>query len=801
MASRDRRPTNSGLPPPQIRLSKTYTSGFPSYGSRKPGYPQEDPLPPLLLVPEEVLDRKRQADPRGLSAAAPARKKSTGNLSLFIPGLTPRDSLSAHALAAEASVPAAPSFAGPNAPEATQDGSTQQRLLPKKRASKIPESISLQNFKRATRSSVFRSNKKPEAFPFESFGRGTKTGVDKMDRRTRKTRQSDAIQTLPPLTSRPKYGEAKPVIRKFTPNTLRRRLEQPLPLVPPPVPYVSKREERLKRQSEEHIREQQKQRLKRLSQETLLQQRQPRIRRQSQSQDSLLQLQGQSRLRRPSQDSMIQQQRQSRLGRSSQDSLLQQQRQSRLRRSSQDSLIQQQRQSRLGRLSQDSLIRQQRQSRLGRSSQDSLLQQRRESGIRRQSQDPLPRRQHQSRLARQPQEDLVQQQKRQSMLIRQSTEEILHQQRHRAMLRRKSQEALLRQQKDHAALQRRQAQDELIKEQRRQTLLRRQSQESITEKPLQSRLRRTSQERVLPQRGLSRIRRTSQDSISMQQRRPTLAPQPHQNIVQPAPKQQSYAPVRRQSQESLLQNSTYYLRQSQENLNANSDIPEKRPAGAQRRHTTLEEDLNAWKEKYHTIANLPSMTQKQEPMVDTRRKAVAATLNSLKVFKTQSTGIDLERVSTLKGRRELDTSSNRTLASLFDRPDEYSRKIGLPQRDTKQYREEEFDVALPTHEPSKLSNQHEDMDATKLWNYREMHRVSKSTQSFWVGRYISLRDRMLNTYPYEREDTRNRLLWEIFAKEVVEALGDDKWDEFVRFKNNMRKHCWEIQDREREDSE
>jgi hypothetical protein len=60
---------------------------------------------------------------------------------------------------------------------------------------------------------------------------------------------------------------------------------------------------------------------------------------------------------------------------------------------------------------------------------------------------------------------------------------------------------------------------------------------------------------------------------------------------------------------------------------------------------------------------------------------------------------------------------------------------------------------------------------------------------------------MINTYPYEKEETRNKMLWEIFAREVDEALGMEKWDEFVRFKNNMSKHLREVEKREREDSD
>jgi hypothetical protein len=145
-------------------------------------------------------------------------------------------------------------------------------------------------------------------------------------------------------------------------------------------------------------------------------------------------------------------------------------------------------------------------------------------------------------------------------------------------------------------------------------------------------------------------------------------------------------------------------------LTSSQQVSDRKLVGTHRRHTTLEENLKAWKEKYHTIANLPTRFPQPETEMEDRKRAIAATLNSLKVLKRQIVGTNLEGVSLLPDRRVSDAGRNQALVSLFNKPESY----------TGRYREEDFDVARTTYMPSHLSNQHEDMDAVKLQYYREM---------------------------------------------------------------------------------
>jgi hypothetical protein len=156
-------------------------------------------------------------------------------------------------------------------------------------------------------------------------------------------------------------------------------------------------------------------------------------------------------------------------------------------------------------------------------------------------------------------------------------------------------------------------------------------------------------------------------------------------------------------------------------------IPERTPIPARRRHTTLEEDLKAWKEKYHTIANLPTNLPQPEPITDDRKRAIAATLNSLKVFKRQSIGVNLGDLKVSSdARRRSDASSNRTLVNIFNKPEENISMGQTREREFRRYREEDFDVSIPSNPSSNLSNQHEDMDGVKLQHYKEMVRAPLS---------------------------------------------------------------------------
>lgn len=504
MLSRDHRTGNSNnnntksLPLPQIRKSKTYTSGLSSKANHQSGFheqQEEDPLPPLLLVPEDALDKKRQADSRGLFSVGPTQKKSFGNLSLFIPKLAPKESFHKDS---HGTIPTA----NPEIPRLASHLQPPIQLeIPKKRVSKIPESISLQNFKRAAKGSMFKSAKQEHTVQIQSSRKGI--DVDNMEQRPRKIRQTE-IRKTPAPTTRPRYSIGEP---RHSPVTLRRKLEQPVPVLPIHSQYVQRQQERLKRQS----------------QEDLLQQQTSRVRRQSQ-------------------------------------------------------------------------------------------------------------------------EDLRQAQR----------------------LRRQSQENLRK-----------------LEELRAQRLARRQSQDDL-KKVQQERLQRRQSQELLQQHKQKLLERRSREEALLQQQRQRLS-----------------------------------KRQSDEHLTPRRTIPDAKPVSTLRRHTTLEEDLKAWKEKYHTIANLPTHLPEPEPVTDDRKKAIAATLNSLKVFKRQSVGPDSVGLAGSSGhKRRPDASNNRNLGNIFDKPEE--RNQPARARDSRRYKEEEFDVEIPSHPPSILSNQHEDMDGLKLQNYIEM---------------------------------------------------------------------------------
>lgn len=256
--SHRRRPSNSGIPAPQIRLSKTYTSGLANQdvSNKRSGlhlYPEEAPLPPLLLVPEDALDRKRQADSRGLSSAGPAKKKSFGSFSLFIPGLAPKQSSLSTLSQPTAAATSAASVVEPPLLSISQETSAQVDQ-PMRRVSKIPESISLQTFKKATKRGVFKSAKEDIATPSGQKRASKGPEADIMERRDRKIRQSASIEKLPTVNTRSKHISTNDFPSRYTPDTLRRRLGQPLPPLPTiTAHYAAQQQQRLQKQEQLNI--------------------------------------------------------------------------------------------------------------------------------------------------------------------------------------------------------------------------------------------------------------------------------------------------------------------------------------------------------------------------------------------------------------------------------------------------------------------------------------------------------------------------------------------------------------------
>lgn len=45
------------------------------------------------------------------------------------------------------------------------------------------------------------------------------------------------------------------------------------------------------------------------------------------------------------------------------------------------------------------------------------------------------------------------------------------------------------------------------------------------------------------------------------------------------------------------------------------------------------------------------------------------------------------------------------------------------------------------------------------------------------------------------------MLWNIFAHEVDVAFGPDMWTEYIKFKANMKRHCMDLEEKERDDSD
>src|SRR5690606_4427066 len=152
-------------------------------------------------------------------------------------------------------------------------------------------------FKRVAKNSVFGYSKPAEAVPLEALVKGTKVEVDNMELRTEKIQQANFTQKPLVLSSLSEHRNARPTPVKYSPDTLRRKLEQPLQPFPGFTQYVQKQQERSNGQSKKDAIQQRQEQLRRETQESLQlqQQRQSRIKRQSQ--DNLFQLKRHSRIR------------------------------------------------------------------------------------------------------------------------------------------------------------------------------------------------------------------------------------------------------------------------------------------------------------------------------------------------------------------------------------------------------------------------------------------------------------------------------------------------------------------------